>query len=138
MIIFIICFLFFFFAGFINPAMRASKLKGGLQNLARVIIDLDVRVYTQHGGLQSRCLGLHTLPCGVADPLTLGLQPSVQVCPSTQGWADPALGVCMLGPRVALAPSVCSLGCGQVCMADQTPMLGSPSIKCLQPQGACL
>jgi len=43
------------------------------------------------------------------------------------------LGVYMLGHQVALVPSVYSLGRGQVCVAGQTPRLGSPSAKCLQP-----
>jgi len=55
---------------------------------------------------------------------------------SAQGWADPAPSVYMLGPQLALAPGVFSLGRGQVRVASPTPRLGSPSARCLQPYHA--
>ena len=45
-----------------------------------LILILLIIIKIVRGDLQSRRLGLQTLPRGAADPLALGPQPSVQVC----------------------------------------------------------
>ena len=139
-IIVIIFFLFFFSTGSTDPAL---KPKGSLRNLARVRIDLGGRVCTQRAGLHL-ARGSASQMLGAANPKITALQTrSPWGCSqargfahSTQGWADPAPSVYMLGPQLALAPGVFSLGHGQARVADPTPRLGSPSARCLQPYHA--
>ena len=83
-------FYFFFSAGSADLVAQAFKLKGD-HNIPR------------RQGLQT--------------PKSRGCSQAGGSAPSAQGWADPAPGICMLGPRPAPAPGSCSMGRKQASMA---------------------